>query len=83
MAAKKEVKPEVKPEVQEEKKSYQDELNEVDAQITNLLVKKKELAVLAAKEIKNKVEMPLHQLNMISTIGYKKAKEKCGENWVE
>lgn len=67
----------------EVKKSYQDQLNEVDAQITELQAKKKELAKLAVKEIQCAVEMPLHQLNMIANVGYEQAKEKCGESWVE
>lgn len=80
MAVKKEVK---QVAYVEQKQSYQDQLNEVDAQITELQAKKKELAKLAVKEIQSVVEMPLHQLNMIANIGYEQAKEKCGKSWVE
>jgi hypothetical protein len=72
-----------KKEVIEVTKSYQDQLNDIDNKITELQAEKKKLAVLALNEIKSKVEMPLHQLNLISRIGYEKAKEKCGKSWVE
>ena len=67
----------------EKVKSYQEQLNDVDAKITELQAKKKELANLALKEAKEVVEMPLHQLNAIGQIGYKAAKERYGKKWVE
>ncbi len=64
-------------------KSNQELLNELDAKITALQAEKKELAKKALKEQSEKVKMPLHQTNLIAQIGYEKAKEKCGKNWVE
>jgi len=64
-------------------KSYQEQLNDIDNQITKLQAKKKELAKLSLKEMQSKVEMPLHQLNAIGQIGYEAAKKKYGSKWVE
>lgn len=80
---KKEVVEVVEAEKVVEAKSYQEQLNEVDAQITELQAKKKELAKLALKEINEAVVMPIAQLNAISSVGYEKAKKKFGESWVE
>lgn len=67
----------------EEKKSHQDQLNEIDKVINSLQLKKKELSKLALKDINEAVEMPLHQLNSIGSIGYEKSKKKYGADWVE
>jgi len=66
-----------------ESKSYQDQLNDVDNQISELISKKKELAKLALEEAKSIVEMPLHQLNAIGQLGYEDAKKAYGDKWVE
>ena len=63
--------------------TYQEKLNDVDNKITALQAEKVKLAKLALKEAGDKVEMPLHQTNLIALIGYDKAKKKCGKDWVE
>ena len=64
-------------------KSYEDQVNEINAEIKALTDRRKELAILMANEISNAVEMPLHQLNAIANVGYEDAKKQFGDKWVE
>lgn len=73
---------EVEIEESEPQKSYQQQLNDIDKQITELQAKKKEMAKLAVKELESIKEVPLVQLNAIANFGAEKARKMLGDKWV-
>lgn len=73
---------EVEIEEPEPQKSYQQQLNDIDKQITELQAKKKEMAKLAVKELESIKEVPLVQLNAIANFGAEKARKMLGDKWV-
>ena len=58
-------------------------INEIDKQIEVLKSEKTKLIAERFTLLKDVKETPLHQLNLVSRLGVKKAKETLGKNWVE
>lgn len=76
---------EVKEEVEsvEVELTDQEKINEIDSKIESLNEDKLILAKKVLKEMEERVEMPLAQLNAIAHKGYEAAKKHFGKGWVE